>query len=308
MLSSSCSHGPPSSGPTNKDILDSTGLTVADAEMVMLDNMVAISPQPAFSYATPIDRAGCQANASGARNGPPWRLSAINTFKSVSSQDGEAVLAKVDALAARGYTIRTSDAANPRSRHFKDKRGFEIGASYAPGETGTGDLIVQASTPCAAEKESLEITLRDDEASIRAATRVMLSVNSSGDWDALDTVACNPLSDKIRKLRYGWMTVSPDGTITRDENLVDESLETERKANFAARGYGWMVDISNVQWTDMNGQQDLLTPVEATAEITVRYERHAQGLDSNNTARYRARYSSYREVDAKWHICAWDPV
>jgi hypothetical protein len=74
-------------------------------------------------------------------------------------------------------------------------------------------------------------------------------------------------------------------TVPYDESRIDKIIENERKANFAARGYGWFVGISNIHWKTPDGKEDLLSPTEATAEVSVRYERHAEGLDGNNTAR-----------------------
>jgi hypothetical protein len=308
LASSSCGFESSPGGPTNKDILDSTGLTVADAEMTIRDNMVAVSPRPADSYASPIDRGGCRTNESGMHDGPPWKLSVSNTFKSISPQDGEAVLARVDAMASRGYTIRTSDPAQNHSRYYKDKRGFEIGASYGNTESDTNVLYVTASSPCTAEDESTGIAVRTDAADIRATTRIIISVYNYGNWDALHKVSCGPLYDKIWKMRWGHLEWRDGQLAPYDESKIDKSLENERKTNFEARGNGWIVGIANIQWTDSDGKEDLITPSTATAEITIRYERHAEGLDGNNTARYRASYSDSRRSDATWHICALDPI
>ncbi|MFI9511250.1 hypothetical protein [Nocardia sp. NPDC052566] len=308
LASSGCG-GVPAEGPTNQQILDSTGLTVDEAESVIFDAMVAMSPIRAEASTSPIARTECRKNESGMRVGPPWRLSAGVTVKPVTPEEGRATLDKVDALASNGYTKRTSDpAANDRSRSYKDKRGFEIGASYSTDADGAGSVHVTASSPCAAVDKTTEVGLLDDAADIRATTRIAISVYNSGNWDALFKVSCGQFNEKISKMRWGHLEWRDGVLVPYDESKVDKSLENERQANFAARGNGWIVGISNIKWMNSDGKEDRFTPSKATADVAVRYERPAEGLGNDNIARYRAEYSDYRRTDATWHICGLDPI
>ena len=78
-----------------------------------------------------------------------------------------------------------------------------------------------------------------------------------------------------------------------------QTLEKEIQANAAARGFGHVTDISNYRWVDSS-------QLQVAAEVTVRYAKHAPGLDHTNNKRYRAVYS--KSSDGAADLCCLDPV
>lgn len=270
---------PYSRDPDNAEILQSTGLTVEQAEYAVFDNLLALSPDPARSYGAEVTRHGCATNASARTVGPPWKLSVGDRFADPSPELVDATESALESMAERGFTAPVDkELAGRRGGYRRDSRGFEIGFEMRDTD-GKRYLSVVATTPCAAEKSTGGGPIPPVFDAIRLATRKAVHAFGVADPAVLRTVACGKLGEGV------------DFAVPADER---ERLRQTMAADAETRGAGRVVEIANYRW-----QGDPILPSAASAEVTVHYQRHPD-------IRYRAEYRDWSGGD--WRLCAFDPI
>ncbi|MEV0029736.1 hypothetical protein [Nocardia sp. NPDC050793] len=270
---------PYSRGPGNAEVLQSTGLTVEQAEYAVFDNLLALSPDPARSYGAEVTRHGCATNASARTVGPPWKLSVGDRFADPSPGLVDATEAALKSMAERGFTMPVDKGLTGRRGGYRrDDRGFEVGFEVRDTD-GKRYLSVVATTPCAAEKSTGGGPIPPVVDAIRLATRKAVHAFGVADPVALRTVACGKLGERV------------DFAVPADER---ERLRQAMAADAETRGPGRVVEITSYRWLG-----DPMLPSAASAEVTVRYQRHPD-------IRYRAEYRDWS--GGAWRLCAFDPI
>ncbi len=266
-------------GPDNAEILQSTGLTVEQAEYALFDNLLALSPHPARSYGAEVTRHGCATNASARTVGPLWKLSAGDRFTDPSPELVDATETALTSMAERGFTAPVDKAlAGRRGGYRRDGRGFEIGFEVRDTD-GKRYLSVVATTPCAAEKSTGGGPIPPVVDAVRLATRKAVHAFGAADPAALRGVACGKLGERV------------DFAVPADER---ERLRQAMAADAETRGVGRVVEITSFRWLG-----DPMLPSAASAVVTVRYQRHPD-------IRYRAEYRDWS--GGSWRLCAFDPI
>ncbi|MEV6277981.1 hypothetical protein [Nocardia sp. NPDC051832] len=277
LLSTAAACDPYTGGPTEQEILDRSGLTVDKAEFAMFGNLLAVSPDPGRSYSVEAGRTGCRTNASAMTVGPPWKLRAQDEFRDPAPELVRAAQDRVTALAKRdGYRMKDDQ---DRVKSFATATGYEGGVRLSNDDV----LVVWASAPCAAEIPSTDGTLAVALEQIPELTRKAVQAFNNGNPLDLYALTCGALN---RKLTAGPQT--PER----------QALEREMRADAAARGLGQITEITNYRWADSSQS-------EIAADVTVRYAKHAPGLDHTRSKRYRA---VYQRLSGDTDLCSFDPA
>ncbi|WP_194815458.1 hypothetical protein [Nocardia sp. XZ_19_385] len=277
LLSTAATCDPYSGGPTEQEILEKSGLTVDKAEFAMFGNLLAVSPDPGRSYSVESSRTGCRTNASAMTEGPPWKLRAQDEFPNPTPELVRAAQDKLAALVKRdGYRMKDDQA---RTKSFTSTAGYEGGVRLS----NTNVLTVWATTPCAADIPSADGSLAATLAHIPALTRKAVQAFNNGNPLDLYTITCGPLNRKL--------TVGP-------QTPERQAFEQQMKANASARGLGQVTEIANYRWADSSES-------EIAADVTVRYAKHAPGLDHTNSKRYRA---VYQQISGEADLCSFEPA
>lgn len=292
LVVAGCSVNPIPEGPSNDDILRSTGLTVAAAETELLAGLIALSPDPQKAYGANIIRHGCRTNQSSMSYGPPWELSASSAHGGLDAATVDRVLAGSGELSERGYS---ADDAVERRRTFSDDRGFEITATAVENDSRTFDLTLTASSPCAAEEET---ALSDAEADIRTVTRLVFNALDNQDWDTVSELTCGSLHESL----YGAGAIDFKAGVRAD---------TQR------HGFRTVATIENIRWLDASGREDPTTPTSALAEVGAQYPKPPSGQRDNRQARLHIEYEQETVVRSatavnsnplQWKLCTLEPV
>ncbi|MGX1762951.1 Rv0361 family membrane protein [Streptomyces lydicus] len=106
---------------------------------------------------------------------------------------------------------------------------------------------------------------------ISTVTAQAIGAYNNGDLTALLNISCGQLKSELEQ--------------TRPEAFGDEA-----KSDTAARGPGNVTDVSDIKVVGGVG----------SAAVTVRYARHVEGLDSDDSVRFSATYQKEAEV---WRLC-----
>ncbi|MFD5177291.1 hypothetical protein ACFWM1_15875 [Nocardia sp. NPDC058379] len=144
-------------GPTNQQVKDTTGLTVAAARPIVADNFELIWPRPITVEPDKVDLgAGCRTDPNSLRSeGPPWHPRYERQEVNPSQEFLDLAMANLEAMTARGFTLVPSQnpSEDPVSRYYRDSRGFSVASSrMRVGKNNEEVRFIMASTsPCAAE-------------------------------------------------------------------------------------------------------------------------------------------------------------
>ncbi|MFJ2837103.1 hypothetical protein ACIO52_17265 [Nocardia sp. NPDC087230] len=146
-----------SEGPTNQQVKDATGLTVAGARPIVADNFELIWPKPITVEPDMVDvGSGCRTDPNSLRSaGPPWHPRYERQELNPSQEFIDQAMANLEAMTARGFTLVPSQnpAEDPVSRYYRDSRGFSVASSRT--RAGRNDeevrFIMASTSPCAAE-------------------------------------------------------------------------------------------------------------------------------------------------------------
>ncbi|WP_410875074.1 hypothetical protein [Nocardia sp. A7] len=144
-------------GPTNQEIKDTTGLTVAEASPIVERNLELVWPQQVRIQRAPLPYSGvgCRTNDSMMSEGPPWRLRVEMEEVNPSQEFIDRAMANLEAMTARGFTFVPSQRpdTHPASRFFRDSHGYTV-SSHLSTNVGPKKEVrfsMSASSPCAAE-------------------------------------------------------------------------------------------------------------------------------------------------------------
>ncbi|MFI8976636.1 hypothetical protein ACIGO9_27385 [Nocardia asteroides] len=144
-------------GPTNEDVVNGTGLTVAAARPVVADNFELVWPLPLSVEPAAVDQGkGCRTNmAAIGYEGPPWRPQYEREVVNPPQEFIDRAMSNLEAMTSRGFTLvpgQNPDQA-PVSRFYRDSRGFSVSSSLIRvGQYNQEVRFSMASTsPCAAE-------------------------------------------------------------------------------------------------------------------------------------------------------------
>lgn len=144
-------------GPTNQEIEDTTGLTVAEASPIVEHNLALVWPQQVTIKRGPLPYSGvgCRTNDSMMSEGPPWHLRITKEEINPSQEFIDRAMANLEAMTARGFALEPSQRpdAVPADRYYRDPRGYTISSSLdtAVGPTKEVRFSMTATSPCAAE-------------------------------------------------------------------------------------------------------------------------------------------------------------
>lgn len=145
-------------GPTNQQIKDRTGLTVAEASQVVAHNFGLIWPEPVpidIKNVTTVGK-GCRTNPNSLLSeGPPWHPTYEMEKVNPTPEFIDRAMANLEAMTARGFTLEPSQRPDedPVNRYYSDARGFSVASSRLTdvGRAKEVRFSMSASSPCAAE-------------------------------------------------------------------------------------------------------------------------------------------------------------
>ncbi|MGX1810898.1 hypothetical protein ACWIGI_34700 [Nocardia sp. NPDC055321] len=284
-----CGFDPYAKGPTNADILESTGLTEQRAQAILLQNVLAVSPSPAQSYPhIVIGQLACRTNSGGMSEGPPWKIDMRSTIDDLSQQQVDAARTRFEAL--EGYDRSDEDISQqaPAGTLYRavreDDRGFSVVfAAYE--QDRTLGVEVRSFSPCAAREHSDEAAMDWLEASARAVTDIQVTGYGDGTETTITSQSC--------------------GT---------QALEHELTQQFP-QGPAMVTAFEDFRLTSPGRAVDADDRTEAVATVTVRYEQPADGLDANRSKRYTVRYRGGDVIGRSdvaeamtWRLCSFDPA
>ncbi|MFE3318202.1 hypothetical protein [Nocardia sp. NPDC059195] len=144
-------------GPTNQEIKDVTGLTVAEAGPIVEHNLELVWPQQVRIERAPLPYSGvgCRTNDSMMSEGPPWRLRVTMEEVNPSQEFIDRAMANLAAMTTRGFTLEPSQRPDddPANRFYRDAHGYTVSSSRdtSVGPTSEVRFSMTASSPCAAE-------------------------------------------------------------------------------------------------------------------------------------------------------------
>lgn len=144
-------------GPTNQEIKDATGLTVAEAGPIVEHNLELVWPQQVRIERAPLPYSGvgCRTNNSMMSEGPPWRLRVTMEEVNPSQEFIDRAMANLEAMTTRGFTLEPSQRPDddPANRFYRDAHGYTVSSSRdtSVGPTREVRFSMTASSPCAAE-------------------------------------------------------------------------------------------------------------------------------------------------------------
>ncbi|MFI8976635.1 hypothetical protein ACIGO9_27380 [Nocardia asteroides] len=141
-------------GPTNQEIKDGTGMTVAEAKPIVAQNFTLIWPDPTTVELGNIRLGnGCRTDPNSLRAaGPPWTPYYEKTAIDPDQEFVDRALANLEAMTAHGFT-RVPDPVpgdDPANRSYEDSRGFSVAVQRHQTSRETR-FTMTASSPCAAE-------------------------------------------------------------------------------------------------------------------------------------------------------------
>jgi hypothetical protein len=139
-------------GPTDQQIKDGSGLTVAEAGPIVTTNFHRIWPEPTDAAVSDVALgAGCRTDPNSLRAvGPPWTPHHSRTEINPSQEFVDRALANLDAMTVHGFTLRPDPVPgdDPVNRSYEDERGFSVGVDrYATSREVR--FTMSASSPCA---------------------------------------------------------------------------------------------------------------------------------------------------------------
>ncbi|MFF2087009.1 hypothetical protein ACFVVM_24815 [Nocardia sp. NPDC058176] len=142
-------------GPTEQEIRDSSGVTVAEAIPLVARNFTLVWPESISVANGDVDVShGCRTDANSLRAvGPPWTPIYERTQVDPSPEFVDRVLANLEALTAHGF-VRDADPIpgdQPENRSYTDQRGFTVSASSYGANPAQRRFAVSSTAPCAAE-------------------------------------------------------------------------------------------------------------------------------------------------------------
>ncbi|MFF2555221.1 hypothetical protein ACFVUS_29750 [Nocardia sp. NPDC058058] len=142
----------------------------------------------------------------------------------------------------------------------------------AAGCTNGGDTDKASTTPASqilkSRDDRVDSTTREQIKSVTART---VDDYNNGNLRDLLEISCGQLKSELDPAQ-------PDG------------FAAESAADLDARGRGSVADI-----TDIKALNEF-----ATAAVTLRYERHVEGLSPDNSIRFSG---TYQKIGDTWHIC-----
>ncbi|MBC7302613.1 MAG: hypothetical protein H5T78_16920 [Nocardia sp.] len=144
-------------GPTDQEIKDTTGLTVAEASPIVEHNLELVWPQQVKVERAPLPYSGigCRTNNSMMSDGPPWQLRVTREEANPPQEFIDRALANLEAMTTRGFTLVPSQRpdVDPADRFYRDARGYTVSSSLdtAVGPTKEVRFSMTATSPCAAE-------------------------------------------------------------------------------------------------------------------------------------------------------------
>ncbi|MFB7878449.1 hypothetical protein ACFC06_24660 [Nocardia sp. NPDC056064] len=140
-------------GPSNQDIADTTGLTVAEAVPLVADNFERVWPEPVTVEDSAVQLGnGCRTDRGSLRStGPPWAPSYEREIADPPAEFVDRALAKLAAMTAHGFVLAENPVPgdDPVNRVYRDSRGFSV-ATLRYGSAPTR-FVLRSSSPCAAE-------------------------------------------------------------------------------------------------------------------------------------------------------------
>lgn len=142
-------------GPTEQEIRDATGLTVAEASPLVARNFELVWPEPISVPVGAVDLThGCRTDPNSLRAvGPPWTPIYERTQINPSPEFIDRALANLEAMTARGF-VRDPDPIpgdQPENRSYTDPRGFTVAALSYGANPNEHRFAVSSTSPCAAE-------------------------------------------------------------------------------------------------------------------------------------------------------------
>ncbi|MEV6362969.1 hypothetical protein [Nocardia asteroides] len=141
-------------GPTNQEIKDRTGMTVAEAKPIVAQNFTLIWPEPTTVELGNIRLGnGCRTDPNSLRAaGPPWTPYYEKTAIDPDQEFVDRAMANLEAMTARGFTPVPDPVPgdDPANRSYEDSRGFSVAVQRHQTSRETR-FTMTASSPCAAE-------------------------------------------------------------------------------------------------------------------------------------------------------------
>lgn len=154
-LAVSCAFRPAvDDGPTNEEIMHTTGLTVEEATRVAAENLSVALGAPVDPDRENVAKIGCRTDPDSLMSvGPPWRVRLSFAFAAPQPEHIAQIMARVETLVGRGFTLQQSNP-NDRSsddRAYRNADGFTVSTSTSTLVLGGPGLTITSVSPCAAE-------------------------------------------------------------------------------------------------------------------------------------------------------------
>lgn len=141
-------------GPSNQDIEDTTGLTVAEAKPFVAQHFTLIWPEPTMVELGNVRLGnGCRNDPNSLRAvGPPWTPYYEKTKIDPTPEFIDRALANLEAMTAHGFTLVPDPVPgdDPVNRSYEDSRGFSVAVQRHQTSRETR-FTMTAASPCAAE-------------------------------------------------------------------------------------------------------------------------------------------------------------
>ncbi|MFC6013303.1 hypothetical protein [Nocardia lasii] len=141
-------------GPTDQQIAEASGVTVAEAGSIVTTNFHRVWPERTDVAVSNVALgAGCRTDPDTLRAvGPPWTPHHSRTVIDPSPELIDQLLANLEALTASGFTLVPDPVPgdDPVNRTYEDARGFSVGAQRHATSREVR-FSITASSPCARE-------------------------------------------------------------------------------------------------------------------------------------------------------------
>ncbi|MFH5211326.1 hypothetical protein [Antrihabitans spumae] len=141
-------------GPTNEEIMQSTGLTVAEATRVAAANLSVAVGVPLDPARERVVKVGCRTDPESLMSiGPPYRVRLSHEVAAPSPDVLAEAMARVEKLTDRGFELqpRTPNDQTPEDRTYQDDKGYTVITSTSVMVLGGPGLTIYSNSPCAAE-------------------------------------------------------------------------------------------------------------------------------------------------------------
>lgn len=145
---------PTDEGPTNEQVMQSTGLGVEESTRIAAANLSVAVGVPLDPARERVVQVGCRTDPESLMTiGPPYRVRLSHEVAAPSPDVLAEAMARVEKLTDRGFELqpRTPNDQTPEDRTYQDDKGYTVITSTSVMVLGGPGLTIYSNSPCAAD-------------------------------------------------------------------------------------------------------------------------------------------------------------